>query len=257
MYLSCLFICPSKWSEFSVRPALELACDSLQGCSHGSAGGGSEEDGPPRREEAEPGGRLPSHCGPGAHFAHDRAPPRSLLPGSASAHVQCPHQRGFQTCRCLFVRYLLFLTLLEFPHLWLHRQCSPLLWEGGCASQNLRGHEEDLSSLVIKNQSYQHLRDSPLGSLGSCGGRGMGFSYWKISSPKRRPLLFGGWGETKTTAGVLCTPSSRIVFISSFPWLSLRLLPCIHSLCKHLLYLLVSSMQSRVPVNSDFWIFWW
>lgn len=33
----------------------------------------------------------------------------------------------------------LLLALLESLHLWLRRQCWPLLWEGSCISQNLRG----------------------------------------------------------------------------------------------------------------------
>lgn len=59
-------------------------------------------------------------------------------------------------------------------------------------------------------ESYQHLRDFPLGSLGSCGGRGMGFSYWKISFPKRWPLLFGGWGGPEQQQEVCVLPPAGL-----------------------------------------------
>lgn len=72
--------------------------------------------GPPEREEAELGGRLPSPAG--RELILRTAVPRPApYTGSASAHVQCSHQRGFQTCRCLFIRYLLLLALLESLHL--------------------------------------------------------------------------------------------------------------------------------------------
>lgn len=205
---------------------LNLAFDSIQGCSHGSTGGGTEENGLPRRETAELGVRLPSSCWPGTHFAHHGTPPRPVLPSAASAHVQCSHQRGFQIGRCLFIRYLLLLILLELPHLWRQRQCWPLRWERGWALEAMsRAYPVEWSSIIPASERRWHQAWAVL-CLG--GSRGNGLELLKDFFPKEVALVRGGVGDQKM-AGTLCTHSGEIMLAYSFLWLSLRLLPCIHS----------------------------
>lgn len=182
---------------------LNLAFDSIQGCSHGPTGGGAEENGPPRREKAELGVRLPAPCWPGGPSAHHRAPPRPLLPSSAPAHVQCSHQRRFQTGRCLFIRYLLLLILLELPHLWLQKQCWPLPWErlGGRQSEP-GGRGEGLSaewSDVIPASDRRPRRARAVLSRWGCGN---GLELLKGLFPKEMVLIWGRVGDQKT-AGAL------------------------------------------------------
>lgn len=96
--------------------------------------------------------------------------------------------------------------LLVFPHLWLQRQRRPLLWEGGCATQNLRVTERAPSSqragIIPASERLSSAK------LGLCyilmRAEGVGCAIKRCL-----PLVCGG---EKTTVG-LFMQSGGIVFV--------------------------------------------
>lgn len=152
---------------------LNLAFNSIQGCSHGSTGGGIEEIWPIGRAKTECCVWLPSSCRSGTHPAHHCAPTGTLFTGSTPAHVQCVNQRGFPPCRCLLIGYLLLLTLVT----------TIVATQGGREVM----HARTWRSHAIKwSRIIPALKDSLEPSLGSDTSDGVErnrLAYWKISIP--------------------------------------------------------------------------
>lgn len=186
-YLSCLFICPSKWSKFSIQLALEFSMwfssrlqPWLQQRRNWRGWAPQKRRGRTWRQTS-----LPLRAG--NSFCAQPCPALLPTPGLCLSACTVFSPKRISDLQVPFHQIPPSSSSSWVPSLWLRRQCWPLLWEGSCVSQNLRGHEEDLSSSVI--ESYQHLKDFLMGSVASWWGQRNGLQVLKDFCSKEIALV--------------------------------------------------------------------